>query len=286
MPSKTKSKSKSKSKGSEMTDLLGKHTMIFVFVNMGMDHMGKHRCGHCATYENDVWNPLMALSNKRVGLMNMTHEQMEASPLAGTPVDGFPSILLLGKDKVPATFKDISGKETVSFPEARNLTVMSDIVSRPPTSENVKTIPTVVKPPVLSNKEMYNSFTSTPFNSKTNARRNKKSTKSVESVVNKGNESDDENEDADTTVTVPNMDKDVTSLDTQKGSPLEFSPNSDPDEVSASGKGAVKGGSLYSTLLNVGSKVAPALLVTASAIALTRKSKRGKKGKKTRKSRR
>ena len=273
-----------------MADLLGKHTMIFVFVNMGMDHMGNHRCGHCATYENDVWNPLLALSNKRVGLMNMTHEQMEASPLAGTPVDGFPSILLLGKDKVPATFKDTSGKETVSFPEARNLTVMSDIVSRPPTSENVKTIPTVVKPPVLSNKEMYNSFTSTPFNSKTAARRNKESNESAENVVNKGNKSDDENEDADADapVNVPNMDKDVVGLDTQKdnSSSLEFSPNSDPDDVPTSGKGAVRGGSLYSTLLNVGSKVAPAALITASAIAFTRKSKRGKKGKKSRKSRR
>lgn len=129
----------------------GGTTMIILFVSMD-------GCGHCETMDSDIWSKLKSVPNKKVTLAKMAHDQVANVPaLSNVPLEGYPSVLLLGKDMKPAAFKDSNGNSTYSIPEARNLSTMKNIVTQEPTESNLSAIPNMETPPNVG------TFKTTPY---------------------------------------------------------------------------------------------------------------------------
>ena len=87
-------------------------------------------CGHCDTYKKNVWSPLKSMSNRTVNLASVHHDQLEKTSLQGSKIDGYPSILVVGKDKKPATFNTRSG-ETNAMPNTSEVSTMKSLITTP-----------------------------------------------------------------------------------------------------------------------------------------------------------
>jgi thiol-disulfide isomerase/thioredoxin len=93
-------------------------------------------CGHCHTYRDGVWSKLNAIPNKsrKAGLAAIQAEQLKHTPFANAKLQGYPSILLVGEDGLPAEFKDDTGKPTNALPDARNEAMMNKLVTTDPST--------------------------------------------------------------------------------------------------------------------------------------------------------
>jgi len=119
------------------------NTTVIVMLTITMEG-----CPHCDTLDKDILSKLKSVPNKKVTMAKMAHDQVANVPaLSNLPLEGYPSVLLIGKDMKPATFKDSNGKTTYSIPEARNLSTMTNIVTQDPTESNLSAIPNMVTPP-------------------------------------------------------------------------------------------------------------------------------------------
>ena len=87
-------------------------------------------CGHCDRYKNNVWSPLKSMRNRTSNLASVHYDQLENTSLANAKIDGYPSMLVVGKDKTPATFNGNSGV-TNAMPDANNLETMKKVVTAP-----------------------------------------------------------------------------------------------------------------------------------------------------------
>ena len=104
-----------------------KHDMLVVLVKAEW-------CGHCKTYMANVWKKLEAiqrsLQRKKVGMVQMDEQALPSSPLKSAKINGYPSLLLIGKDGKPAEFADEqTGEPTNALPNANSLPMMESIVS-------------------------------------------------------------------------------------------------------------------------------------------------------------
>jgi thiol-disulfide isomerase/thioredoxin len=81
-------------------------------------------CGACHKFNDEVWSHLTKLKNKSVNLASVDADVFNKTSLSGTPPKFYPTLMLVGKDKKPATFKDEEGKPTNSMP--RNSTLAED----------------------------------------------------------------------------------------------------------------------------------------------------------------
>jgi thiol-disulfide isomerase/thioredoxin len=104
-----------------------KHSMLVVIVKADW-------CGHCHRYLADIWKKLEAiqrkLPSKKVGLVQMDEKALPSSPLKSSKINGYPSLLLIGKDGKPAEFNDEqTGEPTNAMPNANSLAMMESIVS-------------------------------------------------------------------------------------------------------------------------------------------------------------
>ena len=235
------------------------HPVVFVLIHADF-------CGHCQTYKEDVWNGLHNLPNRSAGLGSIHYDQLKHTPLENAKINGYPSILVVGKDGVPAEFDSEDGNLTnaMNSEDARNKKLMESLVANPSKMSlpNMKTQPNTntengpelaVKPTPLQNKIARLSLL-----------KNKKSM----------NNADFENVPSHP----PDMSRDVLNSQSANNSSTEFSPNENTPQP----KAAV-GGSLYQALMEATYKVAPAIALTAAGLATRRK--RSKKSKRSRRSR-
>jgi thiol-disulfide isomerase/thioredoxin len=87
-------------------------------------------CGHCHTYKDTVWKHLEGMPNKKVGLAKLNEKALADSPLSSAKINGYPSVLVVGKDGKPAEFKDEStGEATNAMPNARDVEMMKGLVT-------------------------------------------------------------------------------------------------------------------------------------------------------------
>ena len=87
-------------------------------------------CGHCDTYKKNVWSPLKSMNNRTVNLASVHHDQLENTSLQGSKIDGYPSILVVGKDKKPAVFNNNSGV-TNAMPNTSEVSTMKSLITTP-----------------------------------------------------------------------------------------------------------------------------------------------------------
>jgi hypothetical protein len=91
-------------------------------------------CGHCDTYKKNVWSPLKNMKNRTLNLASVHHDQLENTSLQGSKIDGYPSILMVGKDKKPAVFNTNSGV-TNAMPNTNEVSTMKKIITTPVSKE-------------------------------------------------------------------------------------------------------------------------------------------------------
>ena len=103
-------------------------------------------CGACHRFNDEVWSHLTKLKNKSMNLAAVDSEMIGQTSLANVPRKFYPTLLLVGKDKKPATFIDEDGSPTNSMPRNASLTedreTLSKLVQTPKNSlPNANSLP-------------------------------------------------------------------------------------------------------------------------------------------------
>ena len=78
-------------------------------------------CGACHRFSKEVWSPLTKLKNKGLNLASVDSEYIGKTSLANVPRKFFPTLMLVGRDKKPAEFKDDNGQPTNAMPRKESL---------------------------------------------------------------------------------------------------------------------------------------------------------------------
>jgi len=105
-------------------DVLKKGPMMVVLVYADW-------CGHCTKYKENVWSPLKSLKDRTMNMASIHYDQLPSTSLKNAKIDGYPSMLVVGEDKVPATFKSSSGTSTNAMPKSNDFTTMKNLVTSP-----------------------------------------------------------------------------------------------------------------------------------------------------------
>ena len=84
-------------------------------------------CGACREFDAKVMNHVQSLKNKTLNIAKI--DSKFASKTGLPPVKYLPTLMLVGKDGVPATFKDENGEPTNSMPRGNTLMEDKDTLS-------------------------------------------------------------------------------------------------------------------------------------------------------------
>ena len=131
MPKSKKSKSsrkridvRSKADVPAFEALLGKGPMTIVLVHAKW-------CPHCTTFIDKIWNNVPNLPTNTIHTASVHHDMLENTSLANAKLEGYPSLLLVGKDKKPAVYKNNEGKETNAMPQPESAEELNKMVNTP-----------------------------------------------------------------------------------------------------------------------------------------------------------
>ena len=87
-------------------------------------------CGHCQTFKETMWNKVNASPNKKVNTASVHYDMVENTSLKNSKIDGYPSLLLVGTNKTPATFETDQGK-TNAMPSPQTVEELKNMVNAP-----------------------------------------------------------------------------------------------------------------------------------------------------------
>lgn len=110
-------------------------------------------CGHCQTFKQNMWNEVSQMPEKTVNTASVHYDMVENTSLKNAKIDGYPSLLLVGTDKKPATFKSEEGA-TNAMPAPNSVEELKSMVNTP-VSNTVSNANTVAQK-VLSNAKSTN----------------------------------------------------------------------------------------------------------------------------------
>ena len=114
---------RSKGDVSGFESLLGRGPLTIVLVYADW-------CGHCQTFKQNMWNEVSAMPKKNLNTASVHYDMVNNTSLKNAKIDGYPSLLLVGTDKKPATFKEESG-ETNAMPSPQSLEELKNMVNTP-----------------------------------------------------------------------------------------------------------------------------------------------------------
>ena len=248
----------------EQLIMAGPLTLVYVHADF---------CGHCKNFSENVWNKVPK-TNMPINAASVHYDMVDKTSLKNAKIEGYPSLLLVGKNKEPATFKDESG------------TVTNAMTEPPKTPEELEQLLSTQVPTTVKDA---NSVVKTVVN---NMSRKNSIQPSVS--VNKKNSIAIVNTPAPTLMSTGekrNVFKPV-SVEALEGPPDTLTDLVETQKAAAQPPKQL-GGSLISSLLEISREGAPAALLMASAATYanrkrvtSRKSKRSARyGKKSRKSR-
>lgn len=85
-------------------------------------------CGHCDNYKKNVWSPLKSVKNRTVNMATLREDVIQNTSLKNAKIDGYPSVLVVGKDKKPAVFNSNSGV-TNAMPQSNDVSTMKSLIT-------------------------------------------------------------------------------------------------------------------------------------------------------------
>jgi hypothetical protein len=134
-------------------------------------------CGACHRFNKEVWSPLTKLKNKGLNLASVDSEYIGKTSLANVPRKFFPTLMLVGRDKKPAEFKDENGEPTNAMPRKESLAedreTLSALVQAPlnhPLNINTETLVNTIDTPLI-NQDVERTVTNMPMRMNMSARR-------------------------------------------------------------------------------------------------------------------
>jgi len=110
-------------------------------------------CGHCTKYKDNVWNPLKDVKGRSMNMASVHYDQLENTSLKNSKIEGYPSLLVSGPDKTPATFKNSDGTATNAMPKSNDFTTMKNLVTSPVVDEKDVELPKLSSSSSLNTKE-------------------------------------------------------------------------------------------------------------------------------------
>ena len=123
-------------------------------------------CGHCDKYKKNVWNPLKSLKNKTMNMASVHYDQLANTSISNAKLEGYPSVLVVGKDKIPATFNSNSGT-TNAMPTSNDASTMKRLVTTPvpaPAAYQENDLPDIVVPDETNSTNMDEEMSNTSQN--------------------------------------------------------------------------------------------------------------------------
>ena len=78
-------------------------------------------CGACHRFRDEVWSPLTQLKDATMNRAAIREDMIAGTSLANVERKFYPTLLLVGKDKKPATFVDENGASTPAMPRRPTL---------------------------------------------------------------------------------------------------------------------------------------------------------------------
>lgn len=154
---------RNKSDVSAFEGLLGRGPLTIVLVYADW-------CGHCQTFKETMWNKVNASPNKKLNTASVHYDMVENTSLKNSKIDGYPSLLLVGTNKTPATFKTDQG-ETNAMPPPENVEELTNMVNAPietPVS-NANSVANTVVNNVKNNNNTANVSSMTTVNNSVNS---------------------------------------------------------------------------------------------------------------------
>jgi len=247
--------------GFEKLVMSGPLTLVYVHADF---------CGHCKNFSENVWNKVPK-TNMPINAASVHYDMVDKTSLKNAKIEGYPSLLLVGKNKEPATFKDETGNVTNAMTEP------------PKTPEELEKLLSTPVPKTVNNA---NSVAKTVVNNM--SRKNSIQPSVAPLVAPAANTPAPE---LMTSGEKRNVFKPV-SVEALEGPPDTLTDLVETQKAAAQPPKQL-GGSLMGSLLEISREAAPAALLMASAAAYahrkrvtSRKSKRSSRyGKKSRKSR-
>jgi hypothetical protein len=112
-------------------------------------------CGHCKTYKENTWKNLQGVENKKNNLASVHYDQLENTSLKQSKIDGYPSLLVVGTDGKPATFKTEEGT-TNAMPELRNENLLKTLLTKP-ASPLGEPMPSLTRTPMNAENNLFES---------------------------------------------------------------------------------------------------------------------------------
>ena len=95
-------------------NLLGRGPLTLVFIYADW-------CGACHRFRDEVWSPLTQLKDATMNRAAIREDMIAGTSLANVERKFYPTLLLVGKDKKPATFVDENGASTPAMPRRPTL---------------------------------------------------------------------------------------------------------------------------------------------------------------------
>lgn len=236
---------------SKLTDLIKNNKIVLILVYADW-------CGHCQTFKQDVWKNLSAMPNRKVPLAAVNEQVLAESPVANAKIDGYPSVLMMGQDMKPATFKDEAGNVTNAMPNTRDLEAMKTIVGADANTmlENADeedAPPRSVESTPSASEKLNNAAEEAIENLEATAEPATSANQSLSAVVSNPPDAEDD-------------------LLASQGQPL----NSKGLTVVGQASASQEGGSLYYALVEAARTVAPAAMLTGAAMYIDKKTRRSR----------
>ena len=132
-------------------DLLGHGpiTIILVYADW---------CGACTRFKENTWNDIVTMppNQRTVNIAAVREDMLPLTSISDAKIDGYPSLLLVGKDKKPAEFISESGQATNALPNNEKENIMKILtapmpksINNPPVPNNLRDLPTANSENVL-----------------------------------------------------------------------------------------------------------------------------------------
>lgn len=220
----------------EKTLSMGPITLVLVYADW---------CGHCQNFKKEIWNDLETMPNKKINLASVHYDQLPNTSQRNAKINGYPSLLVIGNDKKPASF-NVEGENepTNALPDSRNKEMLETMVTSDPSTlpEVLNTNVNVAEPVTLPEQRTLN------FQPSTLTKRNE-----------------------------------VNEYFLPPNTTIDRIPNNTMNTLNTLMKSEQKGGSLMDTLIRLTQVTAPAALLTGAAVLRTKCKSRKNRNKKSKK---
>ena len=119
----------------EQLILSGPLTLVYVHADF---------CGHCKDFSQNVWNKVPK-TNKPINAASVHYDMVDQTSLKNAKIEGYPSLLLVGKNKEPASFTNEMGTKTNAMTEPPKTPEELSQLLETPIQSPVKNANSVVK---------------------------------------------------------------------------------------------------------------------------------------------